>query len=211
MQPVMMTHITRLLAEHDDGWVNPNADHTWQERMDNRYKGKPRKSNTLPPGTFTLSPGQMVNTIKNKSEDYGQASSRLNQYINRQGRNLEGADRARMDNAKKALDQAYGVHNEQTAGGILFNNDNATVGYDEQEINPIEGDEDSPDSPFIGVHGAVQRIIGSAELPVMSVPGVHNFDDGPLKTGIDEGYVQVPNVPVDDPGVQAAVRLLETE
>jgi hypothetical protein len=210
---VRITHTAaeRLLAEHDDGWVNPNADHTWQERMDNRYKGKPRKSNQLPPGTFTQSPGQMVNTLKNKSEDYGQAASRLNQYINRQGRNLEGADRARMDNAKKALDQAYGVHTEQTASGILFNNDNATVGYDEQEINPVDGDQDSPDSPFIGVNGAVQRIISSAELPVMSVPGVHNFDDGPLKTGIDEDFVQVPNVPVDDPGVSAATRLSETE
>lgn len=207
----------RLLAAetHDEGYVNPNRDTTWQMRMDNKYKGKPRPDNELPEGTFKgNSPGGIANTLKTKSEDYGQAMSRLNNYINRQGRNLHGQERDKMDRTKDALRDAYGekekpvekVKKTPKSAGILFDNGNAMTGYDEAEINPIHGDPDSPDGPLTGVHG-------SAEMPVFSLRPLHNLDDGFLKTGLDEVFVEQPKEEVNDTAVplNAAVRLAATQ
>jgi hypothetical protein len=212
--------LTRLVtAEHDEGYINPNRDMTWQERMDNKYKGKPRPADELPEGTFKgNSPGGIANTLKTKSEDYGQASRRLNNYINRQGRNLEGQERQRLNQTKEALRNAYGekkpkpaqkvqkVQKTPKSAGILFENENAMTGYDEAAINPIHGDPDSPDCPLTGVHG-------SAEMPVQNVVPVHNFDDGYLKTGLDEEFVEQPREEVNDMTVplNAATRLAATE
>lgn len=214
----MTKAITRLVtAEHDEGYVNPNRDTTWQMRMDNKYKNKPRPDNELPEGTFTgNSPGGIANTLKTKSEDYGQAMSRLNNYVNRQGRNLHGQEREKMEQTKDALRDAFGkkkpadkapkVQKTPKSAGILFDNENATTGYDEVAINPIHGDPDSADGPLTGVHG-------SAEMPVFSLRPLHNLDDGYLKTGLDEEFIEQPRKGVKDMAVplNAAARLAATE
>lgn len=203
-----------LTADHDEGYINPNRDTTWQMRMENKMKGRPYPDNRLPEGTFKdTSPGSIANNLKMKSEDYGQAMSRLNNYINRQGRNLHGQERQKLNQTKNALRQAFGekpavpekapkAPKAPTQGGILFDNGNAMTGYDETEINPIHGDPDTPDNPFSGVHG-------SAEMPIHNVLPVHNLDDGYLKTGLDEPFVQHPEEEVKDPVINAANRLLK--
>jgi hypothetical protein len=203
----------RLLA-HDEGYVNPNRDMTWQERQDNKYKGKPKPNNSLPEGTFKEnSPGSIANKLKTKSKDYGQASRRLNNYINRQGKNLHGQERQKLDQSKDALRQAFGektrpvekVQKTPKAASVLFNNGNATIGYDETAINPIHGDEDLPDNPLSGIHGAVQ-------FPFQAITPVHNLDDAFLKTGIDEPFIEQPEEEVKDMSIplNAAARLVAT-
>lgn len=86
----------------------------WQDEVEKDYKGKPRPyGDKLPEGTFTnKSPGTIANDLKQHSEDHGEASSKLNMYVNRQGRNLQGADKVRMQQTKDALDQAYGMEHK---------------------------------------------------------------------------------------------------
>jgi hypothetical protein len=102
--------VRRLLGERQiTDPPNNDKDYTWQDRMDRQYKGKPRTpGRVLPEGTFDKNPAEMVNVIKQHSEDYGQASRRLNSYINRQGRNLQGEDKKRLYDAKESLRNAYG-------------------------------------------------------------------------------------------------------
>lgn len=100
----------RLLAERQvTDPPNNDKNYEWQRDMEHKYKGKPRTpGRVLPEGTFTKNPSEMVNVLKQHSEDYGQASSKLNSYINRQGRNLQGEDKNRLYDAKEALKNAYG-------------------------------------------------------------------------------------------------------
>jgi Protein of unknown function (DUF3175) len=112
----IMTAQTRLLAmdqEYETDYVNNNKDMTWQREMDHKYKGKPRTpGRVLPEDTFTKSPSEIAHILKQNSEDYQQAMSKLSSYINRQGRNLQGADKERLLSAKDALRNAYGEQNE---------------------------------------------------------------------------------------------------
>jgi hypothetical protein len=95
---------------------NNNKDYTWQHKMDKGYKGKPRTpGQVLPEDTFSKSPSEIANLLKMHSTDYGQASSKLNSYINRQGKNLQGEDKSRLYDAKEHLKNAYGEHTETSA------------------------------------------------------------------------------------------------
>lgn len=89
-----------------------DKDYTWQTQMNRSYKGKPRKpGRVLPEGTFTKSPSEIAHQLKMHSGDYDEASKKLNGYINRQGRNLQGGDRKRLYDAKEHLKNAYGEQN----------------------------------------------------------------------------------------------------
>lgn len=91
-----------------------NKDMTWQKRMNDSYKGKPRKpGRVLPEGTYSKSPSEIAHILKMHSDDYKQASSKLNSYINRSGRELQGNDRNRLYEAKEALKRAYGVRDDK--------------------------------------------------------------------------------------------------
>lgn len=107
MRPVKLKASARLLAD---------SNNHWQKEVEDDYKGKYEPyGDKLPEGTFTdKSPGNIANKLKQHSEDHGEASSKLNMYVNRQGRNLQGADKVKMDQTKEALDQAYGMENKPT-------------------------------------------------------------------------------------------------
>ena len=168
-----MKAITRLLADnaYDENQVNNDKDFNWQRQMTEKYKGKPRTDGReLPEGTFTKSASEIANILKQHSEDYGQAMSKLSSYINRTGRDLQGGDKARLNSAKDALRQAYGEPAEgtKTESGYLMNNENATIGFDESEVGKSHLEE------------------GSAETSIFALPPGHNLDDGYLNTGLDE-------------------------
>lgn len=96
-----------------------DKDYTWQHEMTKKYKGKPRTpGKVLPEGTFTKSPSEIANILKMHSEDYGEASRKLNSYINRQGKNLQGADKNRLYDAKEHLKNAYGEQNKKKTQAI---------------------------------------------------------------------------------------------
>jgi len=98
---------------------NPNKDFTWQKKMENKYKNKPRTpGKVLPEGTFTKSPGEIAQILKNHAPDYKSAQSHLNSYINRSGRNLQGADKERLHQSKEALKNAYGVQDKKETKAI---------------------------------------------------------------------------------------------
>lgn len=94
---------------YDENLINNDKDYTWQHKQEEDQKNKIQPiGEKTPKDTYTQSPGDIANTLKNKSKDYGQASRKLNNYINRQGRNLQGGDKARVNQAKDALRQSYG-------------------------------------------------------------------------------------------------------
>lgn len=187
--------LIRLIADnaYDENQVNNDKDFDWQRQMTEKYKGKPREDGReLPEGTFTKSASEIANILKQHSEDYGQAMSKLSSYINRTGRDLQGGDKARLNSAKDALRQAYGEPAEgtKTESGYLMNNGNATIGFDESETGKSHLEE------------------GSAETSIYALPPGHNLDDGYLKTGLDETYEQQPTDEVQDMvQLNAATRL----
>lgn len=88
---------------------NNNKDFSWQRKMKEGQKGKPRKPGEVtPPGTFTKSPSEIARLLKMHSKDYGQAMSKMNSYINRNGKNLQGGDKSRLYDAKEHLKNNYG-------------------------------------------------------------------------------------------------------
>ena len=58
-------------------------------------------------GIFTKSADEIAKYLKANSEDLKQASSRLSFYINRAGKNLSSADKSRLENARKKLQNLY--------------------------------------------------------------------------------------------------------
>ncbi|QRE00322.1 hypothetical protein [Burkholderia phage BCSR5] len=92
---------------------NNDKDFTWVKNVEKGFKGKQmRNGYELPEGTWTESPGEIVNRLKQHSKDYDEAQRRVNFYTNRAGRNLRrngDADELRMDQTKKALKDAYGI------------------------------------------------------------------------------------------------------
>lgn len=92
---------------------NNDKNYEWQTEMEHTFKGKMRKpGQVLPEGTYTKSPSEIANLLKQHSTDYGQASKKLNSYINRSGRNLQGEDKNRLYDAKETLKNAYGVQDK---------------------------------------------------------------------------------------------------
>lgn len=142
---------TRILADeaYDSNYQNNDKDRTWQRKMDEGYHGKPRvPGRELPEGTFEGSASSIAQTLKSHSEDYAQAMSKLTSYINRQGINLQGADKARLSQAKDALRQAYGeqvkaMENSMYALPLGHNLDDSTLktGIDEPYDGPHPSEE----------------------------------------------------------------------
>jgi hypothetical protein len=193
---------TRLLADekYDSDYVNNDKNFNWQREMNEKYHGKPRTpGRVLPDGTFTKSASEIAHILKQHSEDFQQAMSKLTSFINRSGRNLQGADKERLYSAKDALRNAYGVQDdsssstETTSNSVLMNNGNSTVGFDESQTGK-------------------DWLEGSSEIPIHNLPQGHNLDDGYLNTGIDESPEDNPVVPMQDPMFEAAaLRLLNTK
>lgn len=100
---------------------NNNKNFQWQREMHEDYKGKPRKpGQVLPEGTFTKEPSEISRLLKMHSTDYKSAMSKLNSYINRQGRNLQGADKNRLYDAKEALRGQYGIQEPEATSSTAF-------------------------------------------------------------------------------------------
>lgn len=107
----------RVLADekYDSDYVNNDKDRTWQRKMNQGYHGKPRTpGQVLPEGTFSKSASEIAMILKQHSTDFKQAMSKLTSYINRSGKNLEGADKERLYSAKDSLRNAYGQQEPTT-------------------------------------------------------------------------------------------------
>lgn len=61
-----------------------------------------------PAGFFDQSAEKIAEGLKSNSDSLRQASSRLNFYKNRAGKNLSAEDKKRLDNASDKLHQLYG-------------------------------------------------------------------------------------------------------
>jgi hypothetical protein len=148
---------------------NNNKDYTWQLQMERGYKGKMRKpGQVLPEGTFTKSPSEIANLLKQHSTDYGQASKKLNSYINRKGRDLQGEEKNRLYDAKETLKNAYGEQSKpqtETTSGADYplyctpdghSGDNPTLftGFDESIL----------DEDMRGGHPTSERHFSDTEL-----------------------------------------------
>jgi hypothetical protein len=130
-----MKAVERILA-YDQGEIDQHRDATWQNRRDNKYKGKPMPDNRLPEGTFKQgSPGGIANTLKNKSEDLDQAMRRLNNYTNGRGRETPSNERNKLEQTKHALQDAYGVKNDEDSSGPEKNRTNNTNANFQTSIN----------------------------------------------------------------------------
>lgn len=209
-----MKAVNRILA-YDDGQINQHRDATWQQRRDNKMKGKPKPSNSLPDGTFKqTSPGGIANTLKTKSKDFDQAMRRLNNYENGRGRDMKGMEKRTVDDAKDALRDAFGKNKKpnpntkkpastspapKVSGGLTWD-ENATVGFNDE--NALMGIDAGPNP------------LTAFQYSFNAMPAVHNLDDSSLKTGLDEELEQKPTHHVSDPpnfSLNAVARLMATD
>lgn len=134
-----MKAVERILA-YDQGQIDQHRDATWQTRRDNKYKGKPPPDNRLPEGTFKQgSPGGIANTLKNKSKDLDQAMRRLNNYTNGRDRETPNNERNKLEQTKHALQDAYGVKNDEDSSGPEKNRTNNTNANFQTSINTVPG------------------------------------------------------------------------
>lgn len=105
--------VHRLLAEKQvTDPPNNDKNMEWQKKQKDSYRGKPKPppGQQTPKGTFTQkNPADVVNDLKRTSTDYGQASKRLNNYINRSGENLDMGTKQTLYKSKDDLKDAYGV------------------------------------------------------------------------------------------------------
>lgn len=98
-----------------------NSDKTWQKRMEDKHKGKAQDPATInKPGTFTKSPSDIAHDLKEKSLDYNEAQKKLNMFINRKGRDLQGADKSRLYQAKDDLKRNYGIPTTSTVEQSIY-------------------------------------------------------------------------------------------
>lgn len=89
----------------------PNRPHqpNWVRKAERHQAQEPDKINKVPKGTFTqMSPSEIVQDIKTKSDSFEQAISRVQYYINRSGDQLTEADKHKMDQVKEGLYRSYG-------------------------------------------------------------------------------------------------------
>jgi hypothetical protein len=141
-----MNAVERILA-YDQGEIDQHRDATWQTRRDNKYRGKPEPDNRLPEGTFKQgSPGGIANTLKNKSKDLDQAMRRLNNYTNGRGRETPNNERNKLEQTKHALQDAYGVKNDEDSSGPEQNRTNNTNANFQTSINALPGSHNLDDS-----------------------------------------------------------------
>jgi hypothetical protein len=141
-----MNAVERLIA-YDQGQIDQHRDATWQNRRDNKYRGKPMPDNRLPEGTFKEgSPGGIANTLKNKSHDLDQAMRRLNNYTNGRGREMPSTERNKMEQTKHALQDAYGVKENEDSSGPQKNRTNNTNANFQTSINTVPGGHNLDDS-----------------------------------------------------------------
>ena len=149
--------IKAQLIEADDsiGSNNPsnnNPNMNWQHEMEDKQNHKPRKpGQVLPKGTFDKSPSGIAQIVKNHSPDYGTAEKKLDSYINRNGRNLQGADKERLHQSKEALKNQYG----------------------DQETSTDTSDTSTSDSTT-----TTSSIRAMNEQSIYALPPGHNKDDG---------------------------------
>lgn len=61
-------------------------------------------------GFFTQSAEKIATGLKRASDDFKQAISRLNFYLNRAGKNLSADDKSRLALAKEKLRKLYELH-----------------------------------------------------------------------------------------------------
>lgn len=82
---------------------------TESQKDKKKWSKKPTKEAKWhpPEGLFDKSADEIAKTLKKESKDYKQASSRLNFYINRAGKNLSEKDKKRLASAKKKLKALY--------------------------------------------------------------------------------------------------------
>ncbi len=156
----------------------PNPDETWQKRMNDKFKHKPRdKAKETPEGTFTGSPSKIAQDLKNHSPDgYDEAQKKLNSYINRQGRNLQGGDRKRLYDAKDHLKMNYGIHDDGTASASVkaevVADTEPTIWAPPLKHSPEAGSFDLlgivPDNREKILEGAVKRLRASVQNSVQN-------------------------------------------
>lgn len=70
-----------------------------------KWSGKVDTKWSPPEGFFSRSAQDIANGLMRASEDYAQAMSRLNFYINRAGDNLSAEDKSRLEHAKSLLEK----------------------------------------------------------------------------------------------------------
>ncbi len=72
----------------------------WSEDVETKWHPKE--------GFFDGSAESIAQGLKEASDSHAQAMDRLNFYINRAGSNLQGEDRARLEESKTILESLYG-------------------------------------------------------------------------------------------------------
>ena len=95
-------------------WLVQARDNTWQLRQKQSEKGKQRpQGRELDKGTFTKNPSEIAKDLKQHSTDYGQAVRRLTNFTNRKAPyKRRPEENQRLDQAKDALKNAYGVRDK---------------------------------------------------------------------------------------------------
>ena len=79
-----------------------------QEKKVNKWSGKVKeKEGIFPKGFFTQSAEKIAKGIKSRSDSLKQSMSRLNFFINREGKNLSVSDKKRLEKAKEKLHKLY--------------------------------------------------------------------------------------------------------
>lgn len=102
-------------------------------------------------GFFDQSAEKIAAVLKRNSKDAKQAMSRLNFYINRAGKNLSPADKARLENAKKKLESV-----------------NESVGEVEKTVtllHDVHGGEPHTKGKLIYKKGAKVKVSPASNLP----------------------------------------------
>ena len=83
-------------------------DHQWVKKVEQEQEMHPDNVPDFPEDFFKGQPNTIAQGLKSKSDDFQQAMSRLNFYINRGGKNLSSQDKQRLEQAKDALYRLYG-------------------------------------------------------------------------------------------------------
>lgn len=97
----------RILAELPKRPDRP-ARPQWVHKAEEHQSHEPPKTNEPDDGSFDQEPNKLAHELKTKSDDFDQAISRLQYYINRKGDRLDPAEKQRLDRAKEALYRSYG-------------------------------------------------------------------------------------------------------
>ncbi len=189
-----MNSLIRVLAmdeKYQEDYVNNDKNMNWQRDMDRKYAGRPRTpGRVLPEDTFTKSPSEIARILKSHSDDFAQAMSKLTSYINRQGRNLQGADKERLYSAKDSLRNAFGEQSDPVESSTETPFNSVPLGHNPDDPYLDTGVEDVPEPvPTTEIHDmsgievkAAQRLLASIQNSIM--------DDSPSSTRISSVEVE---------------------